>query len=77
MNRSITDVIADKLSKDTETVAQGLYEESGHIIRTGVYHADVHDREKESLHRRWRSGEIKVVCATIGRILPCNSINLN
>ncbi|KAI5121119.1 hypothetical protein M0805_002791 [Coniferiporia weirii] len=51
--------------KDTETVAQGLSDESGGEIRTGVYHADVHDREKEGLHRRWRNGDVKVVCATI------------
>ncbi|KAH8116052.1 ATP-dependent DNA helicase [Phellopilus nigrolimitatus] len=51
--------------KDTENVAQGLAETSGGEIRTGVYHSEVHDKEKEGLHRRWRKGDIKVVCATI------------
>jgi superfamily II DNA helicase RecQ len=31
-----------------------------------VYHADVNDAQKERLHVKWRSGEIRVVCATIG-----------
>ncbi|KAL5476913.1 hypothetical protein ACEPAI_3099 [Sanghuangporus weigelae] len=48
--------------KDTETVAQGLAEGK---IRSGVYHADVHDRTKAELHERWRRGDVKVVCATI------------
>ena len=39
---------------------------SGGKIRTGVYHADVNDGEKERLHRLWREGKVKVVCATIG-----------
>ncbi|THH10608.1 hypothetical protein EW145_g1208 [Phellinidium pouzarii] len=51
--------------KDTENVARGLSEESAGKIRTGVYHADVHDREKEALHKRWHNGDVKVVCATI------------
>ncbi|TFK49250.1 ATP-dependent DNA helicase [Heliocybe sulcata] len=51
--------------KDAATVAQELYETSGGKIRTGVYHADVADSDKENLHKRWRKGEIQVVCATI------------
>ncbi|EJD05581.1 ATP-dependent DNA helicase [Fomitiporia mediterranea MF3/22] len=51
--------------KDTEAVAEGLSKESGGKIRTGVYHADIHDRDKANLHERWRRGEVKVVCATI------------
>ncbi|KAG8810526.1 hypothetical protein FRC17_002895 [Serendipita sp. 399] len=51
--------------KDAESVATGLSEVSNGKIRTGVYHADIADNEKERLHRRWRSGEVKVVCATI------------
>jgi ATP-dependent DNA helicase Q1 len=35
-------------------------------IRTGVYHSEVKDHEKEVLHKHWRQGEIEVVCATIG-----------
>ncbi|KAF8067491.1 ATP-dependent DNA helicase [Lyophyllum atratum] len=51
--------------KDAENVAEGLQELSGNKIKTGVYHADRHDREKEGLHVAWRRGTIKVVCATI------------
>jgi ATP-dependent DNA helicase Q1 len=31
-----------------------------------VYHAEINDKHKEELHERWRSGEVKVMCATIG-----------
>ncbi|KAL4258185.1 ATP-dependent DNA helicase [Pleurotus pulmonarius] len=48
--------------KDTEEVAKGLSENG---IKSGVYHADVGDADKEALHRRWRDGKVKVVCATI------------
>lgn len=54
-------------SKDTESVSAGLEEVSNGKIRAGVYHADVADSAKERLHKRWRSGEVQVVCATIGR----------
>jgi len=53
--------------KDAETVAAGVKEASRGKIRTGVYHADVGDGEKERLHKRWRKGEVQVVCATIGQ----------
>lgn len=53
--------------QDAETVAQGLSEASSGVIKTGIYHADVQDKEKEALHRRWRKGDVKVVCATIGK----------
>jgi RecG-like helicase len=51
--------------EDTETVAQGLKESSNGKIKTGVYHADVGDEQKHSLHRRWREGKVNVVVATI------------
>lgn len=51
--------------KDAEGVAEELQTLSNGKIRTGVYHADRHDREKEGLHVAWRKGTIKVVCATI------------
>ncbi|KNZ74262.1 ATP-dependent DNA helicase Q-like 2 [Termitomyces sp. J132] len=54
--------------KDAETVAQGLREISGGRIKTGVYHADRHDGDKEGLHLAWRNGTVKVVCATIGEL---------
>lgn len=53
--------------KDAEIVAVGVQEASNRRVRTGVYHADVGDGEKERLHRRWRKGEVQVVCATIGQ----------
>ncbi|KAH9930482.1 ATP-dependent DNA helicase [Epithele typhae] len=54
------------LSKsDAEEVAKSLMELSEGKIKTGVYHADVKDTEKEALHNRWRDGKVKVVCATI------------
>ena len=52
--------------QDTEQVAQKLKEVSNGKIKTGVYHAKIADSEKENLHKAWRCGAIKVVCATIG-----------
>jgi ATP-dependent DNA helicase Q1 len=54
--------------QDTELVAQKLKEISNGKIKTGVYHARIPDLEKENLHKAWRCGTIKVVCATIGII---------
>ncbi|KAJ6574968.1 P-loop containing nucleoside triphosphate hydrolase protein [Mycena capillaripes] len=51
--------------KDAERVAEGLLEQSGGKIKTGVYHAERKDNDKELLHRQWRKGAIQVVCATI------------
>ncbi|KAJ7169741.1 P-loop containing nucleoside triphosphate hydrolase protein [Mycena filopes] len=51
--------------KDAERVAEGLQQQSDGKIRTGVYHAERKDNDKESLHRQWRNGTIQVVCATI------------
>jgi ATP-dependent DNA helicase Q1 len=51
--------------KDTETVATGLEEMSNGAIKTGVYHSEVGDSAKETLHQRWRKGKVDVVCATI------------
>lgn len=53
--------------QDAETVATTLQEESKGRIRTGVYHADIPDAQKEGLHRQWRAGSVQVVCATIGK----------
>ncbi|CAE6430368.1 unnamed protein product [Rhizoctonia solani] len=61
---------------DTETVAEGLASCSKGAIRTGVYHADVGDYEKESLHIRWRNGEVQVVCATIAFGLGIDKSNV-
>ncbi|CAE7231975.1 unnamed protein product [Rhizoctonia solani] len=62
--------------KDTETVAEGLSSCSKGAIRTGVYHADIGDHEKESLHIRWRNGEVQVVCATIAFGLGIDKSNV-
>ncbi|KIJ63080.1 hypothetical protein HYDPIDRAFT_176149 [Hydnomerulius pinastri MD-312] len=51
--------------KDAETVAENLQAVSNGRIRTGVYHADIADAQKEGLHRQWRQGSVQVVCATI------------
>ncbi|KAJ7042384.1 P-loop containing nucleoside triphosphate hydrolase protein [Mycena alexandri] len=51
--------------KDAERVADGLRVQSDGKIKTGVYHAERKDNEKELLHRQWRKGAIQVVCATI------------
>ncbi|KAJ7275198.1 P-loop containing nucleoside triphosphate hydrolase protein [Mycena haematopus] len=51
--------------KDAERVADGLQKESGGKIKTGVYHAERKDSDKELLHRQWRKGTIQIVCATI------------
>ncbi|CAA7257395.1 unnamed protein product [Cyclocybe aegerita] len=51
--------------KDSEVVAETLRDISGGRIKTGVYHAEVGDIDKQRLHIAWREGEIKVVCATI------------
>ena len=54
------------LMQDTEEVAQKLNEVSNGKIKTGVYHSKIADSEKENLHKAWRCGTVKVVCATIG-----------
>ncbi|CAL1708476.1 unnamed protein product [Somion occarium] len=51
--------------KEAESVADGIRKESGGKIKTGVYHAGVHDKAKMRLHEEWRKGNVKVVCATI------------
>jgi ATP-dependent DNA helicase Q1 len=50
-------------------VKDGLEKCSGGKILTGVYHADRSDKDKEKLHKQWRQGVVKVVCATIGKWL--------
>ncbi|KAJ3508401.1 hypothetical protein NLJ89_g5771 [Agrocybe chaxingu] len=51
--------------KDSEVAAETLRDISGGRIKTGVYHAEVGDADKQKLHIAWRQGKIKVVCATI------------
>ncbi|KAI0634704.1 P-loop containing nucleoside triphosphate hydrolase protein [Trametes polyzona] len=60
-----TGIIYCLSKKNAEQVAKTLEEESDRRILTGVYHADIPDGVKEALHRRWRNGQVKVVCATI------------
>ncbi|KAJ7593356.1 P-loop containing nucleoside triphosphate hydrolase protein [Mycena floridula] len=49
--------------KDTENLAQELRTLSHGKIKTGVYHGGTD--QKEAIHIQWRSGAVKVVCATI------------
>lgn len=51
--------------KDTHTVADALRRLSDGRIRTGVYHADVDEADKQRVHADWRTGRVTVVCATI------------
>ncbi|SJL16652.1 uncharacterized protein ARMOST_20179 [Armillaria ostoyae] len=62
--RELTSVLG--LAQDAETVAKRVFETSGGVITTGVYHANTSITEKEYLHLRWKRGEIKVVCAAFG-----------
>jgi ATP-dependent DNA helicase Q1 len=39
-------------------------------IKTGIYHAEIRDKRKDELHEKWRLGEVKVMCATIGISTP-------
>lgn len=51
--------------KDTHTMSEALTQLSHGQILTGVYHSDLDEVEKHRVHTMWRTGEIKVVCATI------------
>lgn len=51
--------------KDTHAVADALRQHSGGRLRTGVYHADLDEAEKQRVHADWRAGRVAVVCATI------------
>ncbi|TFK39551.1 P-loop containing nucleoside triphosphate hydrolase protein [Crucibulum laeve] len=51
--------------KETENVARMIREYSGDKISTGVYHSKISGEDKETLYMSWRTGAIKVVCATI------------
>ncbi|EJF56547.1 ATP-dependent DNA helicase [Dichomitus squalens LYAD-421 SS1] len=64
-HRNDTGIVYCLTRKDCESVAEDLMRLSDGAIRTGVYHADVADAKKEALHRQWREGKVKVVCATI------------
>lgn len=65
------------LSKaDTEAVAKGLREASEGKVKTGTYHAGMEDWEKQRIHKDWRRGKIKVVCATIAFGSKCKAGSL-
>ncbi|RDX41672.1 ATP-dependent DNA helicase [Lentinus brumalis] len=64
-HRNDTGIVYCLTKKDCESVAESLTTLSEGQIKTGVYHADVPDTRKEMLHRQWREGRVKVVCATI------------
>ena len=46
-------------------MSEALTQLSHGQILTGVYHSDLDEVEKHRVHTMWRTGEIKVVCATI------------
>lgn len=50
---------------DTQRMADALTDLSSGRIRAAVYHADLEDGIKSSIHDRWRRGIIQVVVATI------------
>ncbi|KAG5651808.1 hypothetical protein H0H81_007331 [Sphagnurus paluster] len=60
-------IVYCRTQKDTETVAKGLEEYSKNKIKAGIYHADRSESQKEEVHNAWRDGEMKVVCATVGK----------
>lgn len=75
-NHAITEFILQKhmgqsgivytLSRaDTQRMADALVELSGGKIKAAVYHADLDDAVKASIHQQWRHGGIQVVVATI------------
>ncbi|OCH86014.1 ATP-dependent DNA helicase [Obba rivulosa] len=60
-----TGIIYCLSKKETETVAAKLYASSNGMIKTGYYHADLPPEKRAQLHKQWRLGTVKVVCATI------------
>ena len=48
--------------KDCQVVAEGLNKEG---ISALPYHAGLSDDQRQNAHRRWRSNNIRVICATI------------
>ncbi|EKM76430.1 hypothetical protein AGABI1DRAFT_78494 [Agaricus bisporus var. burnettii JB137-S8] len=60
-----TGIVYCLTKKDSENVARELQEFSDNKIKTGIYHSERADSEKAKLHKDWRDGNIKVVCATI------------
>ena len=48
--------------KDCQVVAEGLSKEG---ISAISYHAGLSDDQRQNAHRRWRSNNIRVICATI------------
>lgn len=59
--------------KDSETVAQAIYEQSGGTINCAAYHANVKDSYKTAVHEQWRTGAVQVVVATIAFGLGINN----
>ncbi|KAG2152610.1 P-loop containing nucleoside triphosphate hydrolase protein [Suillus bovinus] len=64
-HRNDSGIIYCLTKKDAESVAESIQAVSNGRIKTGVYHADVEDGQKERLHMQWREGKVQVVCATI------------
>lgn len=64
-HRNDSGIIYCIAKKDAESVAESIQAVSNGRIKTGVYHANVEDGQKERLHMQWREGKVQVVCATI------------
>lgn len=64
-HRNDSGIIYCLAKKDAESVAESIQAVSNGRIKTGVYHANVEDGQKEKLHMQWREGKVQVVCATI------------
>ena len=61
-------VCLPNILQDTEDIAAGVSKGSNGKIKTGVYHAKIDDAQRMRLHKKWREGEVQVVCATIGKL---------
>ncbi|KAG1731628.1 P-loop containing nucleoside triphosphate hydrolase protein [Suillus paluster] len=64
-HRDDSGIIYCLAKKDAESVAESIQAVSNGRIKTGVYHANIEDGQKERLHTQWREGKVQVVCATI------------
>ncbi|RUP47746.1 hypothetical protein BC936DRAFT_145380 [Jimgerdemannia flammicorona] len=58
--------------KDTQSVADGIAKESKGVIKSGVYHADLPEDQKERIHKLWRENRLHVIVATIAFGLGIN-----
>lgn len=67
-----TGIIYCLTKKECDHLATALNEFEGGVLKCAVYHSDVSSRDKESIHRKWKEGSVRVVCATIAFGLGIN-----